>query len=92
MLASHQDFLRILCGYLAQGRKLRFEDTVSEPLQTITVIFPGPEWSVRRLRIVVREAVAKVFALYPDVRVRVYVDDIKAAFEKQECEAGAANR
>ena len=54
----------ILCGYFAHRRRLRFEDSTTGPFQTITAKFPGSNWSVPVLRIVMQEAMSKVFHLF----------------------------
>ena len=72
-----QRLLRILCGYFAQARGGNFENSISDPVATITAILPSSGWLVLLLRIVTRDAVARLFKLNPEVRWKVYVDDIK---------------
>ena len=38
---------------------------------------PGSKWSNLLLRIVMKDATTKVFEVYLELRLRVYVDDIK---------------
>ena len=78
MFGVPQRIWRILCGYSARERRLRFEDT------TLTAIVPGSKWSVLLRRIVIQKAMRTVFVLYPQVGVRVYVDDVKLHVSRQD--------
>ena len=49
-----------------------------EPLQTITAILPGSEWSCLLLRIVLQDASSEVTNIYPSVKLRLFVDDLTA--------------
>ena len=68
-----QRLLRILCGYFAQERGSNFENSISDPMATTTTILPSSGWLVLLLRIVMRDAVAGLFKLNPEVRWTVYV-------------------
>ena len=72
--ATHFSFppkiLRVLCRYFEHQRRVQFAGCVAEPLQTITIILPGAQWSCLLLRIVTK--------VYPLLKLRVFVDDITA--------------
>ena len=59
-------------------RRLRFEDTMSEFLQTITIIFFSSKWSTLLLRIAKYECVENIFALFLETRMVTYVDDVNS--------------
>ena len=72
-----QRVLRVLCGYFAQEPRVMFENNVSEPMVLIPAILPGSNWSVLLLRNVMQDAMRCVFLIFPEVGIRVYVDDMK---------------
>ena len=49
----------------------------ANPLQKITAILPRSKWSVLLLRIVMQEAMSDVLNVYPQLRMKDRVDDIK---------------
>ena len=67
---ARRELHSVLCGSVAHERG-------AEPLQTNMAILPGSGRSVLLSRIVVREAITVSCALYPRVRVRASVDDVK---------------
>ena len=77
--------LRVLCGYFEHQRRVQFDRCVAEPLQTITAILLGSEWSCLHLRIVLRDALSEVMQV-PPLRLKVVVDEITAFMEEQNKE------
>ena len=75
---SVRKILRVLCGYFEHQRREQVEGCVAEPLQTITAIMPGSKWSCLLLRIVLQDALSDVTKIYPPLKLKVFVDDIKA--------------
>ena len=63
-----QRVLSILCGDFAQVRRERFENNVSDPLQTITAISLGSKWSVLLLMIAMQEAKTGKSLLMPSIK------------------------
>ena len=51
---------------------------MAEPLQTITAILPGSKWSCPLSRIVLQDALSEVTKIYPNLKLRVFVDDTTA--------------
>ena len=78
--ATHFSFpkkiLRVLCGYFEHQRRVHFEGSVPEALQTITAILPGSKWSCLLLRSVLQDALSEVARIYHPLKLRVFVDDI----------------
>ena len=59
---------------------------VPDLLQTITAKLLRSKWSLLLLRNVVREAMTALFSLFPEIRVRVYVDDMQLHLAGQSVE------
>ena len=59
-----------------------FEGCVADPLQTITAILPGSNWSVLLLRIVMQDAISEVLKVFPQFMQKVH-DNIKSSFGKE---------
>ena len=80
--ATHFSFrrkiLRVLCGCFEHHRRVQFEGCAAEPLQTITAILPGSEWSCLLPCIVLQDALSEVTQIYPPLQLGVFVDDITA--------------
>ena len=75
---------RVPCGYFEHQRRVEFEGCVAEPLQTITAILPGSEWSRLLLRIVLQNALSELTKFHPPLKLRVVVDDITALGKNRE--------
>ena len=77
--------LRVLCGYFEHQRRAQLEGCAAEPLTTITAILPtGSKWSCLLLRIVWQDALSEVTKNYPQLKLRVFVDDITALLMRRE--------
>ena len=50
---------------------------MADPLQNLTVIVPGSKWSDFLSQVVLQEIMALVFTVFLQLRIKVYVDDIK---------------
>ena len=72
-----QRLLIVLCGYCAHEKRLGYGDSFSELLSTVTASLPGSKLSVLLLKIVMKDATTKVCEVYLELKLRVYVDDIK---------------
>ena len=72
-----QRLLIVLCGYCAHEKRSGYGDSFSEPLSTVAASLPGSKWSVLLLRIVMKDATTKVFEVYLELRLRVYVDTFR---------------
>ena len=57
-----------------------------EPLQTITAILLVSNWSSLLLRIVLQDALGEVMKVCPPMKLKVFVDDIKAFLEGRDKE------
>ena len=58
--------------------EVQFEGCVAELLQTVTASHPGSQMELLApLRIVLQDALSEVVRVYPLLRLRVVVDDIK---------------
>ena len=53
-----------VCAPLAHERKSRYEGSFSERLSTVEAVLLGSKWSVSFKRIVVQDAMTKVFEVY----------------------------
>ena len=60
-----------------------FEDMVSEPLPTVSVII---------CRVLLQDVMQDMFKLYTEVRLRVYVDDIKLHVREKNKELVATKK
>ena len=60
ILAYRKKNLRILCEYFEHHREVLLEGCVADPLQTITAVLPGSQWSVLLLRIVMLDSMSEV--------------------------------
>ena len=69
----------------AHERRVMSGNNVSEPMVTITAILPGSTWSVLLLRTVMQEAMRCIFPVVPELRIRVYVDDMKLSQQGISC-------
>ena len=67
----------VFCGYLQHQRRVVFEGCVADPLQTIPAFLPGSKWSCLFLRVVLQDALSEVLKIYPPLKLRAFVDDIK---------------
>ena len=76
-LGFPQRVLRILCGYFQHQRRVIFEGSVADPLQTITAILPGSRWICLLLRVVLQDALGEVLKVYPPLKPKALLDDIK---------------
>ena len=66
---------------------------MAEPLQTITAILAGSNWSGLLLRIVLQDALREVMEVFPPSKMKVFVDDITVFMEGQSKElAGIAGK
>ena len=74
----------VLCGYFAHERRVMFENSVSDPMVAIPAILPGQNVSVLLLRIVFAGCHEMCLLLFPELRIRVYVDDMKL-FQRAIC-------
>ena len=52
-------------------------DCVADPLRHVTTMLPGATWCVFLVQTVVQEALAQVFTMFPEQRIKVYVDDME---------------
>ena len=52
--------LRVLCGHFERQRRVQFEGSDAEPLQTITTILLGSKWSCLLLRMLLHYAQSEV--------------------------------
>ena len=64
------------CGF--EHQRVQFEVCVAEPLQAITAILPGSNWSCLSLCILLQDALSEVTKNYPLLKLRVFVGDITA--------------
>ena len=76
-------FCERLCGYFEHQRRVQFDGSAAEPLQTITGILLWSEWSCLLLRIVLHNAESDVMKLYPPMQMKVFVYDIIISFVGQ---------
>ena len=60
MFVLAQSFLGVLCGCFAQKRRLRFEDSFSGPLDTVSATIPASRSSVLLRMMVMHNAMAEV--------------------------------
>ena len=65
----------MLCGHFEHQRRVQFEGSAAEPLQTITAILLGSIWSCLLLRIVLHNAQIEVMKVYPPMLMMVFVYD-----------------
>ena len=65
------------CGHFAHERRVMFESNVSELMVTITAIWPRSKWPVLLVRIVLQDAMRCAFYVFTELRIWVYVDDMK---------------
>ena len=79
-----REILRVLCWYVEHQKRVQFEGCVAEPLQTITAILPGSQWSCLLLRIVLQDVLGEVTKIYCPLKLRVFVDDITALLMGKE--------
>ena len=54
-----------------------FENSVSDPMSTITAVLLGFQWSALLQSIVMRDAMRGVFTVSPELRCRLFVKDAK---------------
>ena len=59
-------------------RRLKFEPSAADQLQTITLTMEGSKWSLLILMIFMQDAMSEVLNMYPQLNMKVYVVDTKA--------------
>ena len=64
-------------GVFAHERRFRFEDRTSEPFHTAAAMLQGSKMPAQLLRLVIQDAMCNIFSVYFEVRVKVFVGDIK---------------
>ena len=64
----------VLCWYFEHQRRVVFEGSMAEPLQTITTVFLGSEGSCLLFRIVLQDALSEVTKVYPPFQLKVFMD------------------
>ena len=81
--------LRVLRGYFDHQRRVHFEVGVAEPLCTITAFLPAAKWTCLLQRIVLQDALNEVMKVYPLMKPKAFVDEIRAfmKYEMKSCEA-----
>ena len=63
--------------YFQPQRRVLFEGYVAEPPQSVTAIFPVSECTVLPLRIVMQDALSAAWKVYPRLKLKGFVDDMK---------------
>ena len=58
--------------------RMQFERCAAEPLTTITAILPKSKWNCLLSRIVRQDALSEITKIHPSLKLRVFVDNIKA--------------
>ena len=84
-LGVPQRTLWVLCGHFQHQRRVFFEECAADQLQNMTSFLLGSTWSVLLLRFVMRNAMSEVQNVYPQLKVKVHVGDIKIhVWEKEQ--------
>ena len=61
---------------------MTFGNNVSEPMPSRTAILPGSQWSVLPPRIAMQDAMKSVFYVFPEMRIRFYVNGMRLFFNR----------
>ena len=75
-----KQILRVLCDYFDHQRRVQFEGCV-EPSYTIIPVLPVSMWTCLLQRIVLQDALNEVMKVYPLMKPKAFVDDIRAFME-----------
>ena len=67
-MGSRREYDRVLGGYFAHERRVMFENSVSDPMSTITAVLPGSKWSELLLSLFMQDLMSSVISVFPGLR------------------------